>query len=99
MRSPWFYYRFFAYDPFAVQYLKFVQGIVDLPMTGGQLYRILALILYGNGIAKSKMHFVIFEKCTFKTGVYRYFDSFGYLCCHKVRFYYKFIPGGEALLL
>ncbi len=77
------YYGFLADNPFAIQDFQIVQGIIYLPMAGSQLNGILALVLYGDGIAKSKMHFVVFEESTFKTGVYRNLYSLGYLSNHN----------------
>ena len=52
-------------------------------MTGGQLNYILALVLYGNGVTKGKVHFVILEECSLKSSVNRNFDALCNLCDHS----------------
>ncbi len=77
------YYRLLADNPFAIKNFQIVQGIIYLPMARSQLNGILALVLYGNGVAKSKMHLVVFEESTLKTSMYRNFYALGYLSNHS----------------
>lgn len=76
-------YRFLAYDTFSVKHLKFIKGIKDLPMAGGQLHHILALVLNSNGITKSKVHFVILEEGPFKGSINRDLNALSNLCNHS----------------
>ena len=69
VRLAWANYRLLAYNAFSVKYLKFIQGIKDLPVTGCELYHILTLIFYGDGVTKCKVHFVVLEESTFESSV------------------------------
>ena len=69
VRLAWSYNGLLADDTFPVQHLKFVKGIKDFPMAGSQLHHIFALVLYSNGVTKSKVHFVVLEECAFKSRI------------------------------
>ena len=64
---------FFANDTFTVYGLRVIKGVVDLPVAGIELYRILTLVLNGNLIGKGKLDPVVFVVRAFKTSGYRYF--------------------------
>src|SRR5690606_1843465 len=74
-------------DPFPVDGLHVLQGVENVPVPGGELYGILAKILYGNGVAKGVMHPVVLEKGALETGMHRHLYSichFGHLTCHRL---------------
>lgn len=76
------YDRFFADDALAVNGLHFFEGVENLPMACGQLHRILALVLDGDGVPERIVHFVVFEERALKGCLHRNFNSLCNLCDH-----------------
>ena len=78
------YNWFSANYTFAINGFNVFERIVDIPMPSRKLNNVLAQVFNGNGIAKGVMHFIIFEECTFKGSLHRYFYPFCDLSEHRL---------------